>query len=87
MSQGNALVKKGMVIGTHEYNSFTGQKFINVFKCVWQENKDEVINANANISDWSSGINTDWKSVNLLDENESRASSMSFEVNKPEISL
>ena len=51
---------------------------INVIKCVWLENKDEVINANANISDWSSGINTDWRSDNLLDKNESRASSMSF---------
>ena len=61
--------------------------FINVFKRVWLQNKDEVINANVNISERTSDINTDGRFDYLLDKNESRASSMTFSGNKPEISL
>ena len=60
---------------------------MNVFKRIWLENKDEVIHANAIISERNSSINTDGRSDNLLDKNESRASSVTFSGNKPEISL
>ena len=56
-------------------------------KRIWLKNKNEVINANANISEKNSGINTDGRSDNLQDKNESRASSMTFSGHKPEISL
>ena len=46
-----------------------------------------IISANATISERNSGINTDGRSDNLLDKNESRASPMTFSGNKPEISL
>ena len=61
--------------------------FINVFKCIYLENKDEVINTNATISERNSGINTEGRSDNLLDKNESRAFSMAFSGNKSEISI
>ena len=92
-----------MAFGTHKYNSWytprmelhlnqkgitlLASNFINVFKCIYLENKDEVINTNATISERNSGINTEGRSDNLLDKNESRAFSMAFSGNKSEISV
>ena len=92
-----------MVFGTQKYNSWytprielhlnqkgttlLASNFINAFKRICLENKDEVINANTTISERNSGINTEGRSDNLLDKDESRAFLIAFLGRKPEISL
>ena len=54
--------------------------FINVFKCIYLENKNEVINTNATISERNSGINTEGRSDNLLDKNNQELFQWLFQV-------
>ena len=61
--------------------------FINTFKRVQFENKDEVSNDNVTIIEINSGISTVGRSENLQGKNKSRALSMIFSASKPETSL